>query len=486
MASTFRLASISLISCSLIVLVVGIPVGQCLFLVGATNSIPPDISSRQPLPTSATMSSYDQQTYIVVILMENKNFSDIIGSASAPYTTRLANDFGLATNYFDTSNNFSLPNYLAIIAGSGYDSWSRCNQPPSQCPGFTPIVSPTVLDRIESAGLTWRAYMEGMPSDCYQFNSGNYTVRHNPFAYLARIINSQSECSKVVPAGLKASNLISDLSSTATASNFSWLTPDMCDDMHSCPIPTGDRYLSQIIPAILNSTIFRTKRAALFLTWDEGSPPGRLARIPAVLAGQSLKQNYASNVRYNHYSLLKTIETLWHLPSLTSDDDRASAMTEFFKGPQANANYTPNQPNVSQTITFQATANGGTSPYNYNWNFGDEETATGTTPTHEYETAGNYLVTLSITDSFNNTASTATTLRVSLPTNSPSSKTPPSEMPSPSSSTKNLPGVSSFATWLQEPTSIALIALSATLTFVTGTGIRKLRERNGSGKQPSG
>src|SRR6266571_4816780 len=85
--------------------------------------------------------------YVVAIVMENRNYGDVIGNlVDAPYINRLASNYSLATDYFDASSNFSLPNYLGLIAGDTYSSWSACNVPPYACPNWTPIKNPTLID----------------------------------------------------------------------------------------------------------------------------------------------------------------------------------------------------------------------------------------------------------------------------------------------------------------------------------------------------
>src|SRR5690348_5011725 len=92
--------------------------GQCFSNCRGRIETTPRIAETPHFSPSILISSrIDPPTYLVVILMENKNYTDIIGNPSSPYANHLANDFGLATNYFDASNNYRLPNYLAIIAG---------------------------------------------------------------------------------------------------------------------------------------------------------------------------------------------------------------------------------------------------------------------------------------------------------------------------------------------------------------------------------
>src|SRR5438552_7100260 len=139
---------------------------------------------------------------------------------------------------------------------------------------------------------------------------------------------SATRWARVVPSGNAASVLLDDLGSTPTASNYMWFTPNDCNNMHSCDESIGDTYMSILVPKILNSTIFRTTRAALFVTFDEGYG------FPtyAVWVGPLVKPAYTSSYGYTHYSVLATIESNWNLSPLTSNDRDAPHMREFFLG----------------------------------------------------------------------------------------------------------------------------------------------------------
>jgi acid phosphatase len=269
----------------------------------------------------------------VIIVMENHNLCDILTSCggSATYLTNVANAFGLAREDRYCHVNPSLPNYLCLTGGTdfgcaGYDRGPNSNACTGQAWTATNIV-----DRLENAGLTWKAYMEAMPSACFGSDSsdGQYVVRHNPFVYYANIATNPTRCARVVPAGAGDQALLDDLTSTTTASNYLWLTPNICNDMHSCPIATGDAYLAGLVPKILDSLVFRTQRAALFVTFDEG---GYSQPIYTVWAGPAAKAAFTSSVAYDHYSLLATIEANWNLAPLTANDRNATSMAEFFAG----------------------------------------------------------------------------------------------------------------------------------------------------------
>src|SRR6266705_5827159 len=194
--------------------------------------------------------------YIVTILMENHDLSEIIGSSSAPFMNQLASSWSLATGY-SAANHPSLPNYLSLISGQDFASWSKSDCSPG--PGCGAGNASNIVDSLENRGLSWKAYMEDYPSSCVSkcspggcflgdIGTGQYAAKHDPFVYFDDIVNSTARCSRIVPANSGVSGspddlFLSDLSSPSTASNFMWLTPNLCNDIHDCTVSTGDTYL---------------------------------------------------------------------------------------------------------------------------------------------------------------------------------------------------------------------------------------------------
>jgi len=288
--------------------------------------------------------------FIVVIVMENHNLCDILKSCggTATYMSNLAGAWGLAQDDHYCNVNPSLPNYLCLTGGSDFGCSGYDGDPQSNACTNAAWAAPNIVDRLVTAGYTWKAYMEDMPSNCYGSDSGNYAVRHNPFVYYSDIVNNATRCSRVVPAGSADSALINDLGSTSTASNFMWLTPNKCNDIHSCPIDTGDAYLADLVQRILSSPIFTTYRAALYITFDEGynGQP-----VYTVWSGRVVNPTYTSSVAYDHFSLLATIESNWNLASLTANDAGAAAMTEFF------TSNPPSSDTLAPTIAIDSPSN---------------------------------------------------------------------------------------------------------------------------------
>jgi len=270
-----------------------------------------------PVPGAEAAGTVPAFDHIFTIVMENHGYNEIIGSSQAPYINSLAAQYGLATNSFAVTHP-SLPNYLALSGGSTFGITTDC----TSCFVTAPNIA---VDRVEASGRTWKAYMESMPSPCFVGDASPYVQKHDPFIYYDDVRLNSTECNKVVP----YSGLTSDLTSTSTTPNYVWITPNLCNDMHDCSITTGDTWLQNNVPAILNSPAFTTQNSLLLLTFDEDdSSQGN--QIATLVIAKSVPAGFRSGVRYDHYSLLKTIESSWGLAPLTTNDGNATAMTDFF------------------------------------------------------------------------------------------------------------------------------------------------------------
>src|SRR2546426_1854103 len=298
-------------------------------VAGSTHPPRPALVRVIPKASAAGTNFFD---FLVVIVMENHNLCDILKSCggTATYMSNLAGAWGLAQDDRYCNVNPSLPNYLCLTGGSDFGCSGYDGDPQSNACTNAAWAAPNIVDRLVTAGYTWKAYMEDMPSNCYGSNSGNYAVRHDPFVYYNDIVSNATRCNKVVPAGTAGSALLTDLASTSTASNYMWFTPNTCNDLHDCDVPIGDAYLSVLVPLILASNVFLTERAALLLTFDEGYGQP----IYTVWAGPVVKTAYTSSAAYSHFSVLSTIESNWNLLPLTSNDQNAPNMNEFFTTPQ--------------------------------------------------------------------------------------------------------------------------------------------------------
>ena len=277
--------------------------------VAAVAPPAPTAAASGPCGTQATAPGYK---HVIWIWMENRSYSTIVGSSRAPYINALATECGLATNYHNVSHP-SLPNYVGATSGLGYRAIAKFDR---DCNPVRGCVTPAAS--IFGQGETWKAYQESMPSNCHKGNSGHYAVRHNPPPYFTTLRG----CATF---DVPYARLAGDLSAGRLPA-FSFITPNLIDDMHNSSVAVGDKWLAANLPTILKSPEYTSGSTAVFITWDEGE--GGTAtkgatnttdvgcHVATIVVSPSTRPGTRSATLFNHYSLLGTAEQLLGLPAL--------------------------------------------------------------------------------------------------------------------------------------------------------------------------
>ncbi|GAC1398649.1 MAG: alkaline phosphatase family protein [Ktedonobacteraceae bacterium] len=358
------------------------------------------------VPASAASVHTQTSTYdhIFYIMMENHGDKEIFGNtADAPYINSLAQRYGVATQYFGVTHP-SLPNYLAAISGNFQGIWDDCAAsatitcapeefgPDSGYTNGKELLTPaeiasatktphwfsgqTIVDQLENHDLSWKAYMQSMPSTGYTGAASPviggkpvqlYVQKHNPFEYFTDIRNNPARMQKIVPFTQFGLDLANN-----TVPNFVWISPDTCNDMHgiapvsaqllgipACAYPKsgldhgaiqlGDDFVQATVSEIQASKAW-TKKSAIVIAWDENdytgysgcchSPTGvggvTLGGADApliVITSKDVDHIVDNTTQYNHYSLLATIEKLWGLGYLGNANGFSDKqlMTKFFE-----------------------------------------------------------------------------------------------------------------------------------------------------------
>ncbi len=261
-------------------------------------------------------------THVFLILMENHSYSQVWNTASTPYITSLGKAYAKASNYHAITHP-SLPNYLDLYAGSNYGITTDCS-PSSSCH----INARNLADNIQAKGLSWRFYEESMPAPCYLTSSGNYAPKHDPVVYFDDVRLNSTRCKSHVVA---YTYLATDIATLSTTRNYSFITPNLCDDMHNCSVSTGDNWLKSHVPAILKAPACTLAKCLVIVTWDEDNGSSG-NHVLTIFAGSGAKTaGYTSAIAYNHYSLLRTVEYIFGLPTQTTHDAAASPMTDMLR-----------------------------------------------------------------------------------------------------------------------------------------------------------
>jgi hypothetical protein len=322
--------------------------------------------------------------HVFVIVLENEDYEASYGRDAHRYLGRVLPSKGALLTQYHAVAHVSQPNYIAMLSGQGPNpmTQSDCQQYVDFVPSpavFDPrangqavgagCVYPravqTLADQLTAKGLSWRGYMEDMgntpsrePGRCgapgdptppgvrdeteSATPSDQYAARHNPFVYFHSLLDSGACRRNVVP----ITALPRDLREVSTTPNFSFITPNLCNDGHDGPcagkdakgsdvggFTSVDNFLAVWVPRILGSPAFE-RDGLLIVTTDEAevsdataccdepvgpdspmpgiSGPGG-GRTGALVIGRCVAPGSRVSTPYNHYSLLRTLEDVFHI-----------------------------------------------------------------------------------------------------------------------------------------------------------------------------
>jgi hypothetical protein len=252
---------------------------------------------------------------VAVLVLENRSYEQVIGSARAPYINRLAHRGALATRYFAIAHP-SLPNYIALTGGSVFGIKRDCP--------VCDVKGRNIVGQLDSAGFTWKAYFEDIDSRSRPGPiTKHYNPYYNPFVFYETVRGVDSNRDRVV--GFR--RLDSDLKG-GRIPDFAWLAPGIHHDGHNSSLRAADRYASRLVPRVLHAL---GPSGVLYLTWDEGTRRDRRGapapgggRIALIAAGGGARPHARTAVRANHYALLRTLEAGFRLPPLGNAADEST------------------------------------------------------------------------------------------------------------------------------------------------------------------
>jgi hypothetical protein len=271
-----------------------------------------------PIPTAVSKPLVPNFEHIIIIMFENKEFGTVIGNPLMPNYNKLAREYTLLTQHYAVRHP-SLPNYIALMGGDTFGIDRNCHD----C--F--IDAPSLPDLIEASGRTWKTYQEDMPEPCYLGDTDVYVQKHNPFIYFNPIRMDTARCERTI---VPLTALQMDIE-TASLPNFIFITPNLCNDAHDCPLDVADAWLTELLGRLIPALEKTGKSYLLVMMFEEGQgthsccglPLEAGGRVPVVFYSPLVKNGFEDSTPYTHYSLLKTISTAWGLPLLghAADDN---------------------------------------------------------------------------------------------------------------------------------------------------------------------
>ena len=267
---------------------------------------------------------------VFIILMENHDWSTILGSSFCPYINNtLLPMASYCSDYNNPPGNHpSEPNYLWLVAGTEFGIQN--DNPPS----LNHLSSTNnIFTQLDRAGISWRTYQEDISgNNIPDVNNGQYAVRHNPFVFFDSVRTNLQYCTNHVR---PYTELGRDLTNN-TVARYNFITPNTTNDMHDLTPGSpstrkqGDDWLAKEMPKILNSQAY-SNGGAVFITWDEGTgtsdgPIGMIVLSPRAKGG-----GYNSSIHHDHSSTLRTFQNIFGLRPYLEDAAYANDLSDLFK-----------------------------------------------------------------------------------------------------------------------------------------------------------
>ena len=255
--------------------------------------------------------------HVFVVTEENHDYAAVIGSSSMPYLNSLAQQYGLATQYYANTHP-SIGNYFMLATGqiiTNNDSYS------------TIVTVDNVVRRLLAGGKTWKSYAEDLPAVGYTGGDvGNYARKHNVFALLSDVANDSTQRRNLVPFTAFATDF-----ANGTLPDFSNIVPNLCNDAHDCSLGTADTWLRNNIAPLLASPTFQ-RDGLLIILFDEAGSDNTNGggRIAWVVVSSKAKTGYKSTTLYQHQSTLRMILEALGLMQFPGAAATAPGMGEFF------------------------------------------------------------------------------------------------------------------------------------------------------------
>lgn len=252
-----------------------------------------------------------QVTKILVFVVENHSLSQM--RAGMPYTYSLATKYAYATNY-SAIRHPSLPNYLAIAGGSTFGVTDDQN------PSAHRLSGASVFSQALAHHLSAKTYADSMPSNCALSSSGEYAVRHNPWAYF---VAGRTACRAYdVPLGALAAD-----AKAGRLPNVAMVIGNLVHDAHDASLAVSDAWMKARITGLMAGPDWRSGHLAIVITADEDD---RLHgnKVLTVVASRNQSHRVVTTA-LNHYSLTRLIDDVLGVAYLRSAATAHSMKSAF-------------------------------------------------------------------------------------------------------------------------------------------------------------
>ena len=270
--------------------------------------------------------------HIVIMTLENQNYSSIVGNPNMPYLNSLFDQGALLTNFYANFHP-SQPDYFALTTGQSFYTKE----------GPLPAGTKHVVNALATKNKTWKGYYSDL------------TTHEAVFRYFPEIWQNPAELAKIVPIfpDFMRDVTAGSLPSYSIIHDLPEINGHDCTDGGLCMGPVDDRLRETIAPYLADPS-FAANNDLLIVLFDEARltdntcsgpttiPLTEAARIRggwtcggravALFLGPSVKRGYQSTALYHYEAFLRlTLEGLGVTDELPGASAFAPNMDELFE-----------------------------------------------------------------------------------------------------------------------------------------------------------
>lgn len=293
------------------------------------QSAPSTVSAATPCIHAAAPTAWK---HVVVLMFENKSYSDVIGSASSPYISALATKCGSYANWHDADYKVdgtkdggydSKPNYTTLTSGVSPSVHGITNDTYS----VTTSVD-NIFNRLRLAGLNTKSYESGTGGSCATSNfSGAY---HDPMRYYTDLGGQSSSASTFCNThDVPISTFMTDVSS-GNLPAFSFILPTNDQNTHNNTISSGDSWAQSFLDPLLNSAQYKSGDTAIFFLWDENTPIPNVLIAPSIAPGSHPPTPIGNPI--GHFSATRTWQEMLGISPLLGSTGQAPSLLNYYDG----------------------------------------------------------------------------------------------------------------------------------------------------------
>jgi phosphatidylinositol-3-phosphatase len=299
------------------------------------------MARRAPAAGGANLPVYD---HIVIVIEENKDYQQIVGSAAAPYINGTLKSEGASLTQMYAEEHHSEGNYFWLFSGSNQQVGFRDDIPRKS------FSTSNLGQQLIAAGLTFKGYSEDLPVIGSKVSGfGLYARKHVPWVAFSNLPDGTTATDS---SNLRFQDFPLDYTRLPTVA---FVIPNLINDMHNASRPsavaTGDTWLREHMDRYYQWS--KTHNSLLILTFDENAhgpagptdPAAREEddknRIATIFAGAHIKHgDYPEGKGVTHVNLLRTLEAMYKLPKSGAQYKAALAagisddyvITDIFEG----------------------------------------------------------------------------------------------------------------------------------------------------------